>query len=135
MNTTHERRCALALDSYRRPVRDRLPYLNGLGLPLCDDRSGLATFDRPLDRAIGRRVNEDAAGRGRPLEPRRSVDDVSGRHSLACFGRGAERYQSLSGCYADSDFELPIFGYGVADRECGADCTLGIVLVCGRCAE
>ena len=85
-------------------------------------------------RAVRRLVDEDPVDRGRALQAGSRVDDVAGRHTLACVGLSVEAHERLAG--RDPDAQLQVFlERELADRERCANGALGIVLVRRRRAE
>jgi hypothetical protein len=96
----------------------------------------LRVLDAIACRAPRRLADEDAVHRCGRLQPRRRVDDITGRHALAGFGPRAERDQRLAGVDGDAELKVGLlFAHPVADRERGAHRSLGIVLVRDRSAE
>jgi hypothetical protein len=95
----------------------------------------LAVLDRLRSRAVRRLADEDPVDRGGGLQPRRRVDDIAGRHPLACLRPRVEVDERLARVHGDAHFELALLGDPVADRQRGADCPLGIVLACNRSTE
>ena len=90
---------------------------------------------------IGSFSNEDPVDRRGGLESRRRVDDVPRRHPLSELRPGAERHERLARVDGDSHFELESrigliqLDDRLADRDCGANRPLGIVLVGDRRPE
>ncbi len=85
-------------------------------------------------------ANDDRAGRGDVLEPRRGVHHVA-RHALADLRALAERDHRLAGVDPDADRELqprllPVRLLDIVqDLEAGPDRALGVVLVAHRGSE
>ncbi len=113
----------------------RLPGRDAKRLSLRLDCVRSRVFDRDLGSTIRRLVDEDRAGLGCRLKPRRGVDDVAGRHALACVRARVERNQRLSGRDPDPDLELTLRRERVSDRKGRPNRSLGVVLVRDRRAE
>ena len=130
-----ERRASDALDADARSCPQRLPDGDRLALPFA------STALRPRrTRSCARSRGTSSRRRGSPcsarrLQPRGGVDDVARGHALARLGPRVERDERLAGRDADADLELALLRERVADRERGADGSLGVVLVRDRRAE
>src|SRR6266550_9270353 len=113
---------------------DGLPSWNGIRLALRPDRRRVAVFDRVLGGAIGRLSDEDPVDGRRGLEPRRRVDDVSGRHPFPEVWLGPERHERFARVDGDSHLELERriglveLDDRFADRDRGANGPFGVVL-------
>jgi hypothetical protein len=97
------------------------------------DRLLLAVLDRITRHAVRGLADQDPAGGRERLETRGRVDHVAGDNSLARARLGVERDERLAAM--DRDPELELGRERVADRECGADGTFGVVLMCHRRTE
>jgi hypothetical protein len=142
---SHDAELALAPDELRpRLVRDvhaetrvrgeRCPDWDRLRLSLRLDRLSRFVIDSLARRAVGRLVREDAVHRRRALEACRGVDDIARGHALAGSGLRVEVHERFSPRDPDAELE-PLLEREVADREGGADGSLGVVLVGNRSAE
>jgi hypothetical protein len=91
--------------------------------------SNLAVLDRRGHRSTGRLAHEDSVDRRSALEPRRRVDDVAGSHTLALARTGAERDERLASGDGNPNLQSSVLDDRIADRDCGPDGPLGVVLV------
>jgi hypothetical protein len=74
--------------------------------------------------------HQDAVDGGCGLEPRRGVDDVTGRHPLPLVGACSQRNQCLAGIDGDAQLEVGLlFEHPVANRQRRPNGPLGVVLM------
>jgi hypothetical protein len=118
-----------------------LPDLDRLGLALRLDGIGRAVLDRVARRAVGGLSHEDSVDRRGGLQARCGVDDVAGRHSLALVGSCAQGDEGLAGRDGAAELQLERrlglvqLADRIANRQRGANGSLGVVLVGDRGAE
>ena len=122
------------VDAEARVRGDGRPDADRLRLALRLDRLGLLVVDGGPRRAVRRLVDEDPVHRRRALQACGRVDDVARGHALAGVGPRVESNERLAGRDPDPQLEL-LLERELADRERGANRTLGVVLVRGRRAE
>ena len=95
----------------------------------------LSVIDDLPRRAVRRLVRKDPVGRRGALQASRRVDDVAGGHSLSRLGASVQPDERLAGRNGGSHLDVVLVDRPVAYRKAGADCALGVVLVCDRGAE
>jgi len=119
--------------------------LDGLRFSLDRERRLRRHLEQTLHQAIGGLSDEDTANRGALLHARGEIDCVAHRRVFhaqvgACLANnnqpGVDTYPHVEAADATFGFQVSgVFLRSSDDLQCGADRTLGVVLVRQRCAE